>query len=121
MIASFVFIAVVVSGVIAIWRLGDTSHGRATKRLIIIAFAVLVVVTILFPETTTAAASIIGIGRGSDLVFYLTSIGLMFLAALTYISIRRVEVRIAEMVANQAVADALHRLESDGGQAPPKL
>lgn len=119
MIASFIFIGAVVVGVIAIWRLGDTSHGRATKRLIVTAFAGLVVLTILFPETTTAAANFIGIGRGADLVFYLTSIGLMFLAALTYISIRRVEDRIAEMVANQAVADAVNRLGSTGGGPPP--
>lgn len=112
--APYVFIVLIIFGVALLWRLGDTSHGRASKRLLVLAFAILVILTILLPETTTAIANLIGIGRGSDLVFYLTAIGLMFLAAITYLSTRRLEVRIAQMVSTQAVAEALDRSPNTG-------
>jgi len=110
--AAWIFIAAVVLGVVIVWRLGSSTKGRASKRLVLIGFAALVVVTIINPEITTRAASWVGVGRGADLVFYLTAIGLMLLAALTYISHRRTENRIAEIVSAQAADRAIATWET---------
>lgn len=112
--ASLVFVTIVVIGVAILWRMGSTSRGRASKRIVLLGFGFLIVVTLLFPDLTTAAARVVGVGRGADLVFYLTSIGLIFLAALTYISHRRTEDRMAELVSEQAASKALAQWDQDG-------
>lgn len=108
--AGLIFVGVLVIGVAVLWKLGGTSHGRASKRLVMLGFAFLVALTILNPELTTNLANFIGLGRGADLVFYLTSIGLMFLAAITYLSHRRTEDRVAELVTAQAVTETVDRM-----------
>ncbi len=110
--AQLFFVGAVILGVVVLWRLGTTSKGKASKRIIVIVFAGLVIVTIVQPEITTYMANLVGIGRGADLVFYLTSIGLMFLAALTYVSHKRTENRLAEVVSAQAADLAVRRWES---------
>ena len=87
------------------WRGRDSAHGRAGKRILLVAFAGLVIFTILFPETTTIAAQWLGIGRGTDLVFYLTSFAVMFLAALVYLKFKRLEDRIATLTTELALRE----------------
>ncbi len=96
------FVAVVIA---LLWRSRDSVHGRAWKRLFLVAFAVLVVLTILMPQTTTRVANLIGIGRGADLVFYLTSFALMLLVALMHLKFRRMDHRIAELTRQLALSE----------------
>ena len=83
----------------------DSAHGRAGKRILLFAFAGLVIFTILFPETTSIAAQWLGIGRGTDLVFYLTSFAVMFLAALVYLKFKRLEDRLATLTTQLALSE----------------
>ena len=103
--AKLIFIALVAAGTWYVWRRRDSAHGRAVKRLLLFGFAGLVIFTILFPETTSIAASWVGIGRGTDLVFYLTSFAVMFLAAFIYLKFKRLEDRIADLAAELALRD----------------
>ena len=73
--------------------------------MLLIALAALVIFTVIFPDTTTIVAQALGIGRGSDLVFYLTSFAVMFLAALVYLEFRKVDDRIAELTRDLALRD----------------
>ena len=101
--ARLLFIAVVILGTILVWRSRDSAHGRAGKRLLLVGFAGLVIFTILFPETTTIVAGWLGIGRGTDLVLYMTSFAVMFLAALVYLKFKRLEDRIATLTTELAL------------------
>lgn len=103
--ARLLFILLVIGVTLFVWRGRDSAHGRAYKRLLLLGFAGLVVFTIMFPETTTVAAGWLGIGRGTDLVFYLTSFALMFLAALVYLKFKRLEDRIADLTTELALRD----------------
>ena len=115
--ARLLFIALVVVGTTLVWRGRDSAQGRAGKRILLIGFVGLVVFTILFPETTTVAANWMGIGRGTDLVFYLTSFALMFLAALVFLKFKRLEDRIATLTTELALREFDH--ESAGGNTDP--
>jgi len=106
--ASLVFVLIIVGGALFLWRAGGTSRGRAGQRLIIVLFAVLVVVAVVFPETTSAVASWIGVGRGADLVAYITAFGLMFLAAISYMKSKSLEEKLARVVSESAATEALH-------------
>lgn len=103
--ARLIFVAMVVAFTTLVWHGRDSVHGRATKRILLIGFAGAVIFTILFPELTSYAATWVGIGRGSDLVFYLTSFGLMFLAATVYLKFKRLEDRIAMLASELALRD----------------
>jgi hypothetical protein len=59
--------------------------------LIIIAFIVAGVILVLFPELTTKVAHALGIGRGADLVSYLSILFFSFIILKLYARIRRLE------------------------------
>ena len=52
----------------------------AVRRLLIIAFAVFAVFTVLFPGALSRVANLVGVGRGADLLLYMTVLVLGFLA-----------------------------------------
>ena len=118
--AKLIFIALVAAGTWYVWRRRDSAHGRAAKRLLLIGFAGLVIFTVLFPETTTVAANWVGIGRGTDLVFYLTSFAVMFLAAMVYLKFKRLEDRIATLTTELALRDWDRELAGTSPQATPE-
>ena len=100
------------------WRSRDSAHGRAGKRLLLVGFAGLVIFTILFPETTTIVAGWLGIGRGTDLVLYMTSFAVMFLAALVYLKFKRLEDRIATLTTELALRPVRRETWNATSQAP---
>lgn len=102
--AQLIFILFVAGVIALLFRSRDTAHGRAWKRLLLIGFGILLVVTILAPGITSEVAQFIGIGRGADLVFYLTSFALMLLAALVYLKFKRMDERIEELTRQLAMA-----------------
>ncbi len=112
--ARLIFIGLVVATITLLWRGRDTAHGRAFKRLLLLGFAGVVTFTILFPEVTSIAANWVGIGRGTDLVFYLTSFGVMLLAALTYLRFKRLEDRMAALTTELALRDWDDHLAAEG-------
>ncbi len=112
--ARIIFIGIVVAVVVFVWRGRDSAHGRAVKRLMLLGFAGLVIFTILFPEITSVVATGLGIGRGTDLVSYMTSFAVMFLAAFTYIKNKRLEDRIAALASEIALRDWDRELRAAG-------
>lgn len=112
--ARLIFVALVVAVVSIVWRGRDSVHGRAGKRILLLGFMVVVVCTILFPGTTTVVANWVGIGRGTDLVSYLTSFAVMFLAAAVYLKFKRLEDRLATMASDQALREWERELAADG-------
>lgn len=112
--ARLLFVAMVVAVVSIVWRGRDSARGRAGKRVMLLGFMVVVVFAILFPETTTIAANWVGIGRGTDLVFYLTSFAVMFLAAAVYLKFKRLEDRLAKLASDQALREWERDLAAEG-------
>ena len=49
----------------------------AVRRLLIIAFAVFAVLTVLFPGMLSRVANLVGVGRGADLLLYATVLVLL--------------------------------------------
>ena len=61
---------------------------------------------ILFPDITVSIAHLLGVGRGTDLVFYLFAIGATFLFILLYSKIENTNLRITELVRSVAILSA---------------
>jgi len=51
------------------------------KRLFVFLLFFLLMFLVIFPDVSTRAAKIIGVGRGADLIFYLSHLFLFFLIA----------------------------------------
>lgn len=121
MAAKIIFIAIVLLLTLLLWRSRETASGRAWKRILLILFAGFVIWTVLFPDTATEIANLIGIGRGTDLIAYLTAFSLMFLALLVYLKFRRLDNRLAKLTRELALAEWDRRLANDDettGQTP---
>ncbi|WP_337244475.1 DUF2304 domain-containing protein [Luteimonas sp. gir] len=47
-----------------------TSRSNAFKKVLLVGFVIAAVVAVLFPESLTAFAHLVGVGRGTDLLVY---------------------------------------------------
>lgn len=70
-------------------------------------------IAIARPETTVAAARILGITRGADLVFYLAILGMIMGFFAVYLGLRRIEGEITSLVRTMALRQAETEAESD--------
>lgn len=68
--------AILILGLVVMRRTGADSH-LAIRRILMILFVLAAILSVLFPQWLTWAASLIGVGRGTDLLLY--ALVLMFL------------------------------------------
>lgn len=69
--------AIVALGLVVMRRTGADSH-LAIRRILMMLFIVAAILSVLFPQWLTWVASLIGVGRGTDLLLY--ALVVMFLA-----------------------------------------
>jgi hypothetical protein len=75
-------------------------------RLIVVVLLVAGCVAIVVPDATQALANLVGVGRGTDLTFYLLAVGFIFFAVLTHSRLTRMDIRLTEAVRRLAIAEA---------------
>jgi hypothetical protein len=75
-------------------------------RIIALALVILAVLSILFPQLTTAVANALGVGRGADLLIYLSIVTGLFVSLLLYSRIQRLERDQTELVRQIALERA---------------
>ncbi len=68
-------------------------------------FWVLVALVAFLPQTTDVLARLVGVGRGADVVIYLSLIVLFYLVFRIYIKIEHVESGITRLVRSRALQD----------------
>jgi len=78
----------------------------AVRRLLIIAFAVFAVLTVLFPGVLTRFANIVGVGRGADLLLYATVLVLLGFLALQEARTKAAEKRTTYLARRLALDEA---------------
>src|SRR5262245_43534106 len=66
-------------------------RSQLLDRVVVAILFIASLVAIVRPDLTTFVAHYFGVGRGSDLVFYLMISGLAFLCVVLYIKLRRLE------------------------------
>jgi hypothetical protein len=77
---------------------------------------------ILRPDLTTALASLVGIGRGADLVLYLFCVCFILAGFYLYNRFQRMESHITDLARQLAVRDAMQRWPNEpdaGGPSHP--
>ena len=90
--------------------LRSTLRDRALAILLFVA----AVVAILVPDLTTAVARVLGVGRGTDLLFYLFVLGAVFGFIVVNARVLRLEDQITELVRELALSRARKPKETVG-------
>jgi len=95
---------------------------RIKKRVIDIIFMSIVIVCatvfILWPDATNVIAHRLGVGRGTDLIFYLSVLLFWFVVLKLYIRIRRLEQVFTDIVRKDAIEKADHFSSKDNINNP---
>lgn len=78
----------------------------AVRRLLIIAFAVFAVLTVIFPSMLTRVAHLVGVGRGADLLLYATVLVLLGFLALQEARTKAAEKRTTYLARRIALDEA---------------
>jgi len=85
--------------------------GKAWARILATGFIVAFCLSVLFPALTTNLAHAVGVGRGADLIFYLTTMGVILLAGATLLKFRSLErnqVRLIREIALRDFRELIH-------------
>ena len=75
------------------------------------------IVFILYPDITTAIAHKLGVGRGADLVFYISILIFWFILLKFYMRIRRLEQTVTAIIRDNAIKQA-HEPSKDNASKP---
>ena len=98
---------------------------QAMRRLGLLLFAALAVLSILFPEVWNRIAGLVGVGRGTDMVLYALVVAFLSFTLTTYMRFRDFESRYTKLARRLALdeagparpAEALEQQEKAAGEA----
>lgn len=101
-------ILLVAIAVIAVLLTRSTAGARhqAVRRLLLVGFVVLAVLSVLFPSWLTWLARLLGVGRGADLLLYALVIAFLSSLATTYRTTSLLNRRITVLARKVALAEA---------------
>ena len=64
------------------------------------------VVSVANPEITNSLADLVGVGRGADLLLYVTVLGFLFVAVNTYLKFKDYDARLTRLARSLAIEQA---------------
>ncbi len=103
----FQVLAIVTIVIAALFMLrGGGARHQAIQRIFLLLFIVAAGSSVFFPQVWTFAARLLGVGRGADLLLYITVLAFLGFVATTYRRFRRLEQEITELARSVALATA---------------
>lgn len=75
--------------------------------ILIILFLGTGVFFIFFPDTTTKVAHLLGVGRGADMIFYLSILFFAFLILKLYAKVRKLQQEVTTLVRKESIDKAI--------------
>jgi hypothetical protein len=106
MVIQFLLIAATVVMLVFFLRNHGTSRARASVKIGFVLFLVFGVIAVIYPDTVTRLARVVGVGRGTDLVLYGLVVAFAFAMINTYLRFREWELRQARLARAVALRDA---------------
>ncbi|KTF04115.1 MULTISPECIES: DUF2304 domain-containing protein [Trueperella] len=104
MLIKLILLAVVLVAAVYLVRGTQDTKNVALRRLLLLVFVALAVATIVFPQITTKVAHFVGVGRGVDLLLYLTIIAFLSYSVVSYRRMVILENRLVDLARELAVA-----------------
>src|SRR5262245_47549675 len=101
----FKYVLIVLLGLFCVYVLAMPRTAMLRKGFVLSIVAVMLMFVIK-PEWSTAIAELVGIARGTDLLFYLSNLLLFFIAFMYYLKFKEIEARFAKLVRQLALDTA---------------
>ena len=105
-VIQIILVAAVLSVLFVFVRSGNAVYVQASKRIALVAFAVVNVYAVLRPDDLTALAHLVGVGRGTDLVLYALVVAFTAGMFSMYQRFRIVDRRYTELARSVAIREA---------------
>jgi len=86
---------------------------QAIRRLLLVGFVLLAVLSVLFPTWVTSLANFLGVGRGTDLLLYALVIAFLSSIATTYRQVNALNRKITVLSRKLALTEASLRARVD--------
>ena len=121
MMIIFQVVAVVAIVIAAFFMLrGGGARHQAIQRIFLLMFIVAAGSSVFFPQVWTFAARLLGVGRGADLLLYITVLAFLGFVATTYRRFRRIEKDMTELSRKVALLTATPPASADHGETVEK-
>ncbi|MDR1448115.1 MAG: DUF2304 domain-containing protein [Candidatus Ancillula sp.] len=106
MIIKILLLAVVFALAVSALRIKKEVHSGAIKKIGFILLLFGGILAILEPDLVTYVANAVGVGRGTDLVFYIFAVAFLFQIINSYEGHKRNDEKITELVRKIALMEA---------------
>ena len=100
-----VLIVVVIAVAAQLFR-SRGERSQALRRIGLVLFAAIAVISILFPNVWNRVATLVGVGRGTDVVLYALVVAFLSFAGTTYIRFRDMEGKYTRLARRIALDEA---------------
>lgn len=104
--AQVVFLAIVLAMSVYFLRTRGRARTKAYKKLALLGFVLVSIVTILFPDVLSEVARLLGIGRGADLLLYGLALTVLFQMLNNYLKDREASHTITQLARRLAILEA---------------
>lgn len=78
-------------------------QNRLINRLLLLGALSLAVILIVWPDLSTRVANWLGVGRGTDLLLYLSIVTVLFVLLMMYAKIKKLEETITSLIRDKAI------------------
>lgn len=93
--------------IVSFLRSRTTSRTKAYKKILLVAFVLVAIVVVIFPDITTQLAHSVGVGRGADLLLYGLTVVVVFMLLNNYIKDREEQRRFVSLSRKVAILEAV--------------
>lgn len=106
MIFQIILVVILILLIVGFLRSRSTSRTKAYKKILLILFVLGAIVVVIFPNITTDAAHLVGVGRGADLLLYGLTVVVIFMILNSYVKDREEQRRIVTLARKIAILEA---------------
>jgi hypothetical protein len=78
---------------------------QAWKRIALFGLLIFGIISIVYPKIVDELAKLLGIGRGADLLLYVTVIGFVFVTLNIYVKFREISLRQGKIISKIAIIE----------------
>lgn len=117
-VVQLVLVIAVVLVSLALMRGGSNARHLAIRRIMLVLFSCVAVLSIFVPELLTWVARMLGIGRGTDLVLYGLIVSFLVFMATTYQRFRQMESMMTKLSRRIALDEVAAPGSVTSGEAP---
>lgn len=106
LVIQIIVIIVALAVVVATLSQRGTYSGKAWKKIFFVILSILMIVSVIFPDITNYIAGMVGVGRGADLLLYITVLAFIVYTLNNYLGQQDQRDRVFRLARQVALLEA---------------